>query len=266
MPKGQFPVQVVENRELGGGYFELRVESSAANPVHEGQPGQFVMLRGDWGRDLINGRAFSIHRVFADNTFSIVAKPFGRGTQRMAAMEVGDRLTCTGPLGKAFPLAMHGVRDILVAGGVGLPPLHFYARRARREGRAAQVEMYYAGRSAAEIVLQEETQSFGIELTVATEDGSAGVKGRVTEPLVQALQRHQGKQIRILACGPTPMLKAIRTIALERDIQAFLCLEEQMACGFGVCLGCAVPVYGDKPYQYCCVDGPVFAAQEVRWS
>ncbi len=70
----------------------------------------------------------------------------------------------------------------------------------------------------------------------------------------------------ILACGPTPMLAAVRKLGLEAGVPTLLCLEERMACGFGECLGCAVPVYGPKPYQYCCTDGPVFDAKQVRWS
>ena len=75
----------------------------------------------------------------------------------------------------------------------------------------------------------------------------------------------RGERVRVLACGPTPMLHAVRKLCGEHDTDAFLCLEENMACGFGVCLGCAVPVHGPKPYRYCCTDGPVFPATEVRW-
>ncbi|MEM1063583.1 MAG: dihydroorotate dehydrogenase electron transfer subunit, partial [Planctomycetota bacterium] len=94
-------------------------------------------------------------------------------------------------------------------------------------------------------------------------------KGYVTVALEQRLQ--QAKQaeeadVTVMACGPTPMLRAVRTIGLLFGVRTLLCLEEEMACGFGVCLGCAVPVFGDKPYRYCCTDGPVFDAREVRWS
>ena len=116
-------------------------------------------------------------------------------------------------------------------------------------------------------MLCEEVEQWGLELNVATEDGSRGSQGFVTLALVSRIERElaKGSNLRILSCGPTPMLKAVRKIALEFGVEAGLCLEEQMGCGFGVCLGCAVPVYGDMPYKYCCTDGPVFDAREVRW-
>ena len=253
---------------MTGGYFRLDLEAPTACATATTQPGQFVMLRGDWGRDLINGRAFSVLDVESPERFSVLAKVFGRGTARLADAKVGETLTVTGPLGQGFAPAGPDVHQLLVAGGVGLPPLHFHARRAVAAGYVQQVELFYGGRSRDELVLLEEPRSWKIGLHLSTDDGSLGMHGRVTGPLLQRLDelRVTDTNVEILSCGPTPMLKAVREIALERKIPAQLCLEEQMACGFGVCLGCAVPVYGEKPYQYCCTDGPVFDAREVRWT
>ena len=101
------------------------------------------MLRGPWGRDLLNGRAFSVLAEDGERCFSILAKVFGRGTAAMAAMSRGDRMTCTGPLGTGFPEPAADEVQVLVAGGVGLPPLHLQALRAARAGRADAVEMFY---------------------------------------------------------------------------------------------------------------------------
>ena len=263
----QFQVDVVTNRPLTGGYFVLELASARANPVAEAAPGQFVMLRGEWGRDLLNGRAFSVLQPIDSRRFSVLLKVFGRGTALLQQMQPGDRLTVTGPLGRGFPASTGERTQLLVAGGVGLPPLHLQARTAAAAGHADRVEMLYGGRSAADLVLTDELADWGITTVLATEDGSQGEQGRVTAPLLARLDRAAatGEAVEILSCGPTPMLRAVRSIGLDRKIPTYLCLEEMMACGFGVCLGCAVPVYGAKPYKYCCTDGPVFEANEVRW-
>jgi dihydroorotate dehydrogenase electron transfer subunit len=151
---------------------------------------------------------------------------------------------------------------------VGLPPLQFHAHRAAAAGAAAGVEMLYGGKSAADLVLVDELERIGVRATLVTEDGSRGARGMVTAPLRARLEqaRAGGETVAVLACGPTAMLAAVRELGLEHAVSTHLCLEEQMACGYGVCLGCAVPVYGPKPYKYCCTDGPVFPAHEVRWS
>ena len=225
------------------------------------------MVRGAWGRDLLNPRAFSVLEAEDGGRFSILGKVHGRGTARLAAMAPGEPATVTGPLGRGFPAATPGRTQLLVAGGVGLPPLHFQARvMAARVGPGA-VEVLYGGRTAADLVLLDVLRDAGVGLHLATEDGSVGARGFVTGPLSARIAAAQaaGEAIEVLACGPTPMLAAVRRIGLGAGVPTFLCLEENMACGFGVCLGCAVPVHGPRPYRYCCTDGPVFDAQEVRW-
>jgi dihydroorotate dehydrogenase electron transfer subunit len=258
----QFQVDVAANRPLSGGYFVLELASAHDNPVARAKPGQFVMLRGEWGRDLLNGRGFSVLEVIDARRFCVLLKVFGRGTALMQRMNPGDRLTVTGPLGRGFP-APSGRTQLLVAGGVGLPPLHLHAR----VNRGHAIEMFYGGRTADDLVLTEALDAWGVRTVLATEDGTRGEHGRVTAPLLARLDRaaREGEAVELLSCGPTPMLKAVREIGLARSIPTYLCLEEMMACGFGVCLGCAVPVHGPKPYAYCCTDGPVFEAREVRW-
>ncbi len=232
-------------------------------------PGQFVMLRGDWGRELLNPRAFSVLDAPDDRLFSVLLKPYGRGTTRLYHLQVGETVTVTGPLGQGFaPATADGPIQLLVAGGVGLPPLHYQARVAAQSGCAHRVELLVGGRDADDLVLLEDFESWGVKTTLATEDGSRGHQGFVTVALDARLAtaRDAGQRVHVLACGPTPMLRAVRDIGLARGVRTDLCLEEEMACGFGVCLGCAVPVYGPKPYRYCCTDGPVFDAREVRWS
>jgi dihydroorotate dehydrogenase electron transfer subunit len=263
----QFDARVVANESLTGGYFVLELQCEHGAPLRDVVPGQFVMLRGDWDRELLNPRAFSVLHSDANGRFAVLLKAYGRGTTRMKAMHEGDRMTVTGPLGRGFPQPDGRCKQLLVAGGVGLPPLHLQARRAHALGQAANVELFYGGRDREDLVLLDDFARWGIAATLATEDGSVGAKGFVTVPLLERIARARAahESIELLACGPTPMLAAVRTLALQEDVRAWLCLEEEMACGFGVCLGCAVPVYGEKPYRYCCTDGPVFEAREVRW-
>ncbi len=266
MSAAQFEARVAANTRLGGGYFTLELEAAAPTPVAAARPGQFVMLRGAWGRELLNPRAFSVLHAEGPR-LTILAKAYGQGTRRMAALRPGEPMTVTGPLGVGFPDPEPGVRDLLVAGGVGLPPLHLQARVAAAAGLAGQLELLYGGRDRDDLVLLADFERWGVAATLATEDGSVGVRGYVTAALAPRLAsaRTSGERVRVLACGPTPMLAAVRKIGLEHGAQTLLCLEENMACGFGVCLGCAVPVHGAKPYRYCCTDGPVFDAREVRW-
>ncbi|MEE9385919.1 MAG: dihydroorotate dehydrogenase electron transfer subunit [Nannocystaceae bacterium] len=263
----QFRACLRVNERLGAGYF--RQEFEADEPADFGgvRPGQFVMLRGEWGRDLINGRAFSVLSVDGTRRFSILGKVLGRGTARMHAASEGAQFVCTGPLGHGFPAARPGVTQLLVAGGVGLPPLLFQAERAVEHGVSDGVELFYGGRCRDDLVLLQRLAATGALLQLATDDGTEGHHGRVVAPLEARLRTAKAhERIEILACGPTPMLRAVRAIGLAARLPTFLALEEQMACGFGVCLGCAVPVRGEKPYKYCCTDGPVFDAREVRWS
>lgn len=270
MPPSQFQAVVNENRTLRGGYFTLSFDiegaSAGASPLGGVTPGQFVMLRGEWGRELLNPRAFSVLDADSDGRFSVLLKVYGRGTAALKALHPGDAVTVTGPLGQGFgfPTA-DGPKQLLVAGGVGLPPLHLQARRAFEAGLADRIEFFYGGRNAEDLVLLDDLERWGIRAELATEDGSVGTRGFVTEPLQRRLDA-ASEPVEVLSCGPTPMLASVRGIGLQARVPTFLCLEEEMACGFGVCLGCAVPVYGPKPYRYCCTDGPVFDAREVRWS
>jgi dihydroorotate dehydrogenase electron transfer subunit len=261
----QFIARVEANRSLGGGYVVLELRGDAS--LGDVTAGQFVMLRGEWGRELLNPRAFSVLWSHDDGRFAVMLKAYGRGTTRLVESSLGARITVTGPLGHGFRPATAGRKQLLVAGGVGLPPIHLAARQAAAAGRAAEVELFYGGRNRDDLVMLDDFAAWGITCHLATEDGSVGAPGFVTGPLDERLAAANaaGQDVEVLACGPTPMLAAVRKIGLQFARPTWLCLEEEMACGFGVCLGCAVPTHGPKPYRYCCSDGPVFEANEVRW-
>jgi len=259
-----FEAPIVENLSLGGGYFVLRLggcESLAAS-----RPGQFVMVRGDWGRDPLLPRAFSLLSVGPDGRAEILAKTVGQGTALLERAAPGALLSILGPLGTSFPAPSPDATDLLVAGGVGLPPLYMQAQHAARQRLAAHSELLYGGRGTPDLVLLAELRAFGVPLHLATEDGSVGLKGRVTvaleDRLAQLRASQPARKVRIMSCGPNAMLWAVGRIARQHEIECYLSLEENMGCGIGVCLGCAVPARS-RPFRYVCKDGPVFLASDV---
>ena len=259
-----FDARIIENRSLGGGYFVLRL--GGCEPLVGSRPGQFVMLRGDWGRDPLLPRPISLLSVSPDGRADLLAKVVGRGTALMGRSLSGARVSVLGPLGNSFPSPSPDVTDLLVAGGVGLPPLLMQAELAARQGLATSCEMLYGGRTSRDLVLLGEMRSLGIALHLATEDGSLGRRGRVTVELEARLDHWRSalptRKLRVMACGPREMLWAVGRIAQAFQVEGYLSLEEQMACGLGVCLGCAVAAQ-TRPYLYVCKDGPVFPVSEV---
>ena len=263
-----FEARVVQNRSLGGGYFLLVL--SGCQALADSRPGQFVMVRGDWERDPLLPRAFSLLYAGPGDQAAILAKTVGRGTALLERAQPDTRLSVLGPLGSHFPEPSPDVTDLLVGGGVGIPPLYMQARLASRQGAAERSEVLYGGRGADDLVLLSEMLDFGVSLFLTTEDGTAGRGGLVTAELEARLNHYGSKPggsraaggVRILACGPNAMLWAVARMAKERGVPCFISVEEQMACGIGVCLGCAIPARS-RPFRYACKDGPVFDASDV---
>jgi dihydroorotate dehydrogenase electron transfer subunit len=257
-----FDARLAENRSLGGGYFVLRL--SGCESLASARPGQFAMIRGDWERDPLLPRAFSLLAVGPGGDAEILAKTVGRGTAMLERTLAGARLSVLGPLGSTFPAPEPETLDLLVAGGVGLPPMYMQAAWAADRKVAAQSEVLYGGRGAADLVLLHELRAMGVGLHLTTEDGSVGAKGLVTLALEARLEAglRSGRPMRVMGCGPNGMLWAVARIAKARDVPCFISLEEQMACGIGVCLGCAIPARS-RPFRYVCSNGPVFDAADV---
>jgi dihydroorotate dehydrogenase electron transfer subunit len=255
-----FQAKISENRVLGGGYFVLRLAGCAS--LAAAKPGQFVMIRGAWGRDPLLPRAFSLLAVGPGGTADILAKTVGRGTALLERALPGAEVDVLGPLGSSFPEPEAETTDLLVAGGVGLPPLYMQAALAADRRRVARSEMIYGGRGATDLVLLTEMRGMGLGLFLTTEDGTVGMQGLVTRALQARLEHHRGSPVRVMGCGPNAMLWAVARIARDQGVPCFISLEEQMACGIGVCLGCAVPARS-RPYRYVCSNGPVFDAADV---
>jgi dihydroorotate dehydrogenase electron transfer subunit len=257
-----FEARLAENRSLGGGYFVLKIEGCES--LASAKPGQFIMIRGDWERDPLLPRAFSLMSVGPAGRAEVLAKTVGRGTQMLERSLPGAKLHLLGPLGTSFPEPSADHLDLLVAGGVGLPPMYMQAAWAAERRLAAHSEILYGGRGAADLVLLSEMRAMGVGLHLATEDGSVGTKGYVTLALEARLAAaaREGRPVRVMGCGPNAMLWAVGRIAKAANVPCFISLEEQMACGIGVCLGCAIPARS-RPFRYVCSNGPVFDAADV---
>src|SRR6478752_3103400 len=174
-----FQARVAENRTLGAGYFVLRLAGCAE--LSGARPGQFVMIRGAWGRDPLLPRAFSLMSVApAAGTADVLAKTVGRGTALLERALPGAEIDVLGPLGTSFPEPRADTVDLLVAGGVGLPPMYMQGELAAQRQLAGQCEVLYGGRGARDLVLLDEMRAMGLGLWLTTEDGSAGAKGLVT--------------------------------------------------------------------------------------
>jgi dihydroorotate dehydrogenase electron transfer subunit len=243
-------------RESIGGLYHVLTFDDPEGSVAE--PGQFVMVRGaEWGDAPLLPRPMSY--LTAGTTPSILIKVLGEGTLRMGRAEPGEPFTLLGPLGRPWRAATPGRRPILVAGGVGLAPLLFLARKLVENGGQKPIALY-GGRSARDLPLDDELAAI-TELHVTTEDGSRGTKGRVTDVLTELLGA--GKEV--FTCGPDRMMAKVAELCASHDVPCEASLETPMACGYGVCLGCPVPTT-DGTYMYACMQGPCVDARRVDWS
>ena len=252
--------EITHLAEVTPGYFLLLLR--APGIAAAARAGQFANVRvGQPGSiDPLLARPISIYRVdrFAGEV-SFIFKVVGRGTTMLAEHAVGDWLTVLGPIGHGFAIPPEIDRLALVAGGVGMPPLFFLAETLRQLRPEMTITLYYGGRTQNDLLLLPEWRALGIEPVLATEDGSVGHHGFITVPFQRDLAR---KNIDYLAaCGPRPMLRAVQRIALAADIPGQLSLEARMACGVGACLGCVCGTVAG--HRRVCVDGPVFALDEV---
>jgi dihydroorotate dehydrogenase electron transfer subunit len=260
--------EVAANEAAGGANHRLRL----CVPGWPGfAPGQFVMLSpGALGpaprSDPLLPRPMAVYRA-AGEEVEILYKRTGRGTALLASARPGERVRLVGPLGRAFPEPAPGERALLVGGGTGIASLHGLAARQASEGPrgeagGSRAYVLLGARSACDLMGREDFEALGLPLRVATEDGSAGERGLVTALLEAELL--PGLPARVYACGPTAMLRRCAELAAASGAPACASLENHMACGFGVCLGCAVPVRAGG-FALVCRDGPVFDAAQVAW-
>ncbi len=235
--------------------------------------GQFAMLTpGGAGRaerfDPLLPRPMAVYRTRAHASGDGVAVEFlykvvGRGTALLAACREGDPVRLVGPLGESFPIPEPGTRCLLVGGGTGIASL---LELAARDAARCDVRVLLGARTAGDLMGEADFEALPVSLRIATDDGSRGERGRVTELLARELAEAAGAgvAVSVSACGPTPMMERAAELAARHEAPCWVSLENTMACGFGVCLGCAVPRAGGG-FALVCRDGPVVEARAVDW-
>jgi dihydroorotate dehydrogenase electron transfer subunit len=250
---------VVSQEQLADGIFSLWLQTEASQ---EARPGQFISMYTNDGSKLLprpisiceidkeNGRLRMVYRVTGENT----------GTEQFSKLTTGDTVPVIGPLGNGFPLEKaEGKKVFLMGGGIGVPPILELAKQMQCEKK--QIVVGYRN---AETFLKEQFEANG-ELYISTEDGSVGTKGNV----MNAIAENGLTADIIYACGPTPMLRAIKNYAEENGIECYISLEERMACGIGACLACTCKSkekdhHTNVHNKRICKDGPVFLSTEVE--
>ncbi len=239
-------------------HFRLRLE--APDVAVAASPGQFLQVAVSDRRDPLLRRPMSIGAADTElGTVEMIYKVVGTGTNLLSRRVAGDRISVIGPLGHPFLLPDVG-RVLLVGGGAGMPPMHFCATRLDPD----RVVVLQGARREKLLLYRDEFESRGVRHVITTEDGSAGEHGLVTSVLEPMLADTQ-PPVAVLTCGPMPMLMAVAALARRYEASCQVSLEEHMACGIGICMGCAVEdVQTDEPaYRLVCVDGPVFTSDDV---
>jgi dihydroorotate dehydrogenase electron transfer subunit len=256
----QEQAEIVRRQQLAPDLYRFTVQ--APDIAGAARPGQFVMIRAGQGYDPLLRRPFSIHQVAAGVELQVLFKVVGKGTRLLAAMDVGQSLDLVGPLGKGFVLRTRQP-VCLVGGGVGIAPLLFWAKELLQAMAAPEIIVLLGARTGAELeAMAEDFTDLGLEVRIATDDGSWGYHGLVTD-LMGELAAH--KSLAVYTCGPYPMM---RTAVKQCTVHGWDCqvsLETMMACGVAACLGCAISKAAGPGYLHVCKDGPVMAADEVLW-
>ncbi len=250
MAKEKQNATIIRQECIATGIFSMWIQTSIADLAI---PGQFISVYVNDAAKLLP-RPISICET-KDHALRIVYRIAGEGTKELAKLRANDEISILGPLGNGFPL--HEKKTMLIGGGIGIPPMLFLAKKMPGEK-----EIVLGFRD--ELFLVDELKTYG-NVTVATEDGSFGTRGTVMDAILEKKLCAE----EIYACGPLPMLRAIKAYAAKQNIPAWISMEERMACGIGACLGCVCGTTDIDDHSLVhnkrvCADGPVFNAREVE--
>ena len=280
--------KILSNINIGSNYYKMSLE--APYIAKAAKPGQFVMVRCSDSTGPLLRRPFSIHRVKGQKGIEILYEVIGKGTEILSEKKKGEYIDTLGSLGNGFSFSSLVLRPssfvFLIAGGIGVAPLIFLAEKL-----ASSKSIVLIGAKTKKLILcEKDFKKIGAEVHVATDDGSYGYKGFISELFKDMLRRmtddgrwtpvrrslgeggkDDGRWTRdegrrtIYACGPELMLKAVSDICNKEKIPCEVSLETKMSCGFGACLSCAVKLKGESSYKLACKDGPVFNADKIIW-
>ena len=260
--------QIAFHRPVSSTYRHLGVATPGFSRTVS--PGQFVMVRPSLVADPLLPRAFSVYRISQGEggapVVEILYKVLGKGTRYLAQMDQGQAVEILGPLGNAFTVPETMETAVLVAGGIGVPPIVALAMEIVKGQRP--LEVFLGGKTADDILCVEDFERIGAGLHITTEDGSKGTCGLITDLLVPFLLGSRLSALHIFTCGPPGMLAAVARMAEERGMPCQTSVEANMACGFGACMGCAIEVRSKGPgpnYKLVCKDGPVFDSRDLVW-
>ena len=268
--------RVVSHREIGSGYRYIEFEAPAI--AASATPGQFVHVRVPSLEKSALRRPFSIFNA-EDGRLELLYKTVGRGTAALNEVKPGDEVEVMGPLGHGFPLKCAG-EALLVGGGYGVAPLYFLSRRLLSSLSQSvnpsisqsvnpplpQVHLFVGGRTKNDLLALDRFEALGgVKVHLATNDGSAGTKGLVTDPLDDELIRLRGEggKFELFACGPDPMLKAVALRATGTGSKGWISMDRHMVCGVGACYACIQKTV--RGNSRCCIEGPVFSAEDLVW-
>ncbi|MDE7250304.1 MAG: dihydroorotate dehydrogenase electron transfer subunit [Lachnospiraceae bacterium] len=250
---------VISQQVIAPAIYDLWLETELAGEAHAGQ---FLGIYPTDGAHLLP-RPISICQVDRlKGAIRLVYRIAGAGTAEVAGWQPGQKVEVLGILGNGFPVEEYkGKKVLLLGGGIGIPPMLELARELKEQDSIPTIIVGYRDKN---LFLHDDLQKNG-KVLVATEDGSVGVKGNVLD----ALQQEKLCSEVMMACGPMPMLRAIKNYAVQNEIKAYISLEERMACGVGACLGCVCKTTKKDHHSHVnnariCTDGPVFDAQEVE--
>jgi dihydroorotate dehydrogenase electron transfer subunit len=242
------------------------------------RPGQFVMLKcvESVEDNPLLRRPFTVFNIYRHARsgrpagVDLLVKDVGSGTHRLVQSRPGQTLNCLGPQGRGFQISA-GMRNrggiaCLVAGGVGIAPLYLLAQALI--SHHVKPVLFYGGANVADLVLREHFEHLDMDIFYATEDGSHGERGLVTLPLTQFLKTHARKNVRVYACGPWGMMKAVHALCVPYNIRCEVSLEARMGCSLGACLGCVVGSrdhQGNEQFLRVCQEGPILDSRLIDW-
>lgn len=255
--------ELVKKEQLKNDIFKFSVK--APEIVNDSKPGNFIEIRVSDQTEPFLRRPISIYNLDKEKgILEFIFQVKGKGTKILANKEDGEGIDIIGPLGFGTFKYENYNNIAIIGGGIGVFPLYELSKCAKNENKT--VNTYLGFRNEEYVVLEEEFKKVSDELVITTDDGSYGKEGFAFNFLKEDLEKQ--KVDCIYACGPLPMLKAIRTLAIEKDIPCQISLEEKMGCGLGVCLGCAVKTARstkeNPEYWHVCKGGPVFQAKDVE--
>ena len=279
----QIDAKLERNEQIGEGTYLMRVEAPAIASALV--PGQFVMIRLASTDAPLIGRALAVYDVIADDSgrakwIDLVYLKKGTFTTALAVAPLGTQVTLWGPLGNGFADRPCD-RLIMVAGGIGQTPMLLLGREAlgtqsfgdaeRSSGWAKSVEFIYGARRSSLLAGVDDFRQAGFEVTLCTDDGSAGEKRLVPEVLHERLATFQktGESIRVATCGPEIMMQKVAEACETASVDCQVSMETPMACGIGICFSCVAQVRQDTPetwdYKRTCVEGPIFDSTKICW-